>query len=216
MPAKNVVKVYDENGYYHIYNRGVEKRDIFLDSQDYLVFLSYLKSYLSLTVDPKISPSRKLKNYSESVDLLSYCLMPNHFHLLIRQYRRTGIVDFTRSLLTRYSIFFNKKYDRVGGLFQGAYKAVSIVSEEQLVYLSRYIHRNPFPSRCDLEGLVNYPYSSLPNYLAKFRQPWVKHEEISQLFSETLENLTYRSFVFDGEETGSIDELLIDDTDFKV
>lgn len=216
MPAKNVIKVYDENGYYHIYNRGVEKRDIFLDSQDYLVFLSYLKSYLALNIGQKIPPSRKLKNYSDCVDLLAFCLMPNHFHLLIRQYRQTGIVDFMRSLMTRYSIFFNSKYDRVGGLFQGAYKAVSVVSNEQLVYLSRYIHRNPFPSRCDLEGLVNYPYSSLPNYLAKYRQSWVKHEEISQLFSETLTNLTYHSFVFDGEEAGSISELLIEGTDFKV
>src|SRR3990167_3190444 len=98
MPPKNSIKEYESGAYYHIYNRGVEKRPIFLDGQDYKVFLSYLKLYLS---DPdlqgrtlKISPSRLVKNYSDQIDLLCYCLMPNHFHLLIKQRLTFSIKEF--------------------------------------------------------------------------------------------------------------------------
>src|SRR3990170_2216093 len=100
MPAKNRIKEYSENSYYHIYNRGVEKRLIFLDQQDYGVFLSYLKEYLlpknekelfSRLSNPTLSPKEKdkilkllrLNNFAGEITLLAYCLMPNHFHLLI-------------------------------------------------------------------------------------------------------------------------------------
>lgn len=200
MPAKNIVKVFNENGYYHIYNRGVEKRDIFLDRQDYAVFLSYLKSYLSPQDEfEKVFPSRKLKNFTDDIDLLCYCLMSNHFHFLIKQYSRIAITGFVRSILTRYSMYFNRKYERVGSLFQGTYKAVEIRSEEQLVYLTRYIHRNPNPdtSGSNPEVLERYRYSSLGNYLGRVRQRWVKPEVILDLFSGSNSGLSYRSFVFD-------------------
>lgn len=198
MPAKNIVKVFVENGHYHIYNRGVEKRNIFLDEQDYAVFLSYLKSYLSPQDEfEKVFPSRKLKNFADDIDLLCYCLMPNHFHFLLRQHPLSAITDFVRSILTRYSMFFNRKYERVGGLFQGTYKAVEVRSEEQLVYLTHYIHRNP--SRSNPEVAEQYRYSSLGNYLGKIRQPWVKPDIILDLFSKRKANLSYQSFVFDTE-----------------
>lgn len=163
MPARNIVKTYDGDGYYHIYNRGVEKRDIFLDDQDYAVFLSYLKIYLSPRQEgpEKIYPSRKLKNFTDSIDLLCYCLMSNHFHFLIHQHNKTAITNFVRSLLTRYSMYFNRKYGRVGGLFQGTYKAVLIKSEQQLVYLTYYIHRNPSGSNPEVVEPYRYRYSSL-------------------------------------------------------
>lgn len=212
VPGRNIVKIYDDNGYYHVYNRGVEKRNIFLDHQDYVVFLSYLKDYLCPDDDApiKIFPSRKLRNFSERIDLLSYCLMPNHFHLLIKQSSRMAMTSFMRSLLTRYSMYFNRKYDRVGSLFQGNYKAVMVTSEEQLVYLTHYIHRNPMggsdASGLDLEGLMKYRYSSLGNYLGKIKQYWVKPNRILELFSRTSKNLSYKSFVFDMEiDTSGLD-----------
>ncbi|MBI1871801.1 transposase, partial [Candidatus Collierbacteria bacterium] len=135
----------------------------------------------------------------------------NHFHLLIKQYLSTSITDFMRSLLTRYSMYFNRKYKRVGSLFQSNYKAVNVDSEEQLVYLSRYIHRNPVTSGSNLEVLDNYLFSSLMNYLGKVRQAWVKHEYISDLFSKTNQNLTYRAFIFDtGVNDDGICSLLLD------
>src|SRR3989338_4061501 len=102
MPARNSTKQYIENGYYHIYNRGVEKRTIFKDAQDYAVFLSYLKEYLtpknekelndkfsnpdiSYKEKDKIIKLLRLNNFSEEITLLSYCLMPNHFHFFVKQ-----------------------------------------------------------------------------------------------------------------------------------
>jgi putative transposase len=115
MPARNAIKEYIPDTYYHIYNRGVEKRKIFLDEQDYGVFLSYLKNLLSV---PKTKNRSILdNNFSSEVTLLSYCLMSNHFHLLIKQKDAQAIGRMIKALCTRYSMYFNKKYDRVGKLF---------------------------------------------------------------------------------------------------
>jgi putative transposase len=192
MPAKNVIKEYQAGGYYHVYNRGVEKRNIFLDKQDYKTFLSYLKLYLSpplqgASLKEKISPSRQLKNHSETIDLFSYCLMPNHFHLGIQQHPKTAITSFMRSLGTKYSTYFNKKYDRVGSLFQGHYRAVKITSDEQLIYLTKYIHLNP-------KDIDNYPYSSYLNYLGKISQEWVNTSNILSRYSNSPCK-KYKSFV---------------------
>ncbi|MBP9670107.1 transposase [Candidatus Woesebacteria bacterium] len=213
MPAKNSVKEYEENGFYHIYNRGVEKRDVFLDDDDYKKFLSYLKVYLDkpnlqgLTLKAEdgktIPPSRVLRNFNGEIDLQAYCLMPNHFHFLIHQHDERSIASFMQALITKYSMYFNKKYKRVGGLFQGRYKTVRIVSEEQYTYVSKYIHRNPIdlPSGSDPEGLMKYKYSSYGNYLGLFKQSWVKTEDILSYFSKTSPRNTYQAFV---EETGDI------------
>jgi len=152
MPARNSRKEYLENGYYHIYNRGVEKRIIFLDQQDYSVFLSYLKEYLlpkdekglrNRLFDPSISPRERdkiikklnLNNFSNEITLLAYCLMPNHFHFFIKQKSAGSMDKFMNSLGTRYTMYFNKKYKRVGSLYQGVYKAVLVDSDVQFLYL---------------------------------------------------------------------------------
>ncbi len=213
MPAKNSVKEYEINGFYHLYNRGVEKRDIFCDVEDYQKFLSYLKLYLDspnlqgLTLKDEngktMSPSRAYKNFDNEIDLQAYCLMPNHFHLLVHQHSEMGIASFMQALITKYSMYFNKKYHRVGGLFQGRYKAVRISSEEQYTYVSKYIHRNPLdlPSGSDPEGLREYKYSSYGNYLGLFKQSWVKTEDILSYFSKTNPRNTYQAFV---EESGDV------------
>lgn len=160
MASKNSRKSYVEQGYYHIYNRGVEKRHIFLDPQDYGVFLSYLKEYLSpkdekalseKLSDPSISAQERDKtlkllkrnNFYNEILLLAFCLMPNHFHLLIKQSNALSIDKFMNSLALRYVIYFNRKYKRTGGLFQDVYKAVSIETDEQFLHLTRYIHQKP-------------------------------------------------------------------------
>lgn len=211
MPGKNIIKKYDKNGYYHVYNRGVERRTIFLDEQDYHVFLSYLKLYLSpIDVFEKIAPSRKLKNYFEEVDLLSYCLMSNHYHMLIRQHNTTAIIGFIQSVSTKYAMYFNKKYRRSGHLFQGTYRAVTVESEAQLFHLSRYIHRNPDPTGSNPVGLLEYQYSSLPNYLGMIKQPWIRNQEISCLFSTNEVKNSYKSFVLESADLSDMSSLLID------
>lgn len=212
MPAKNTIKQFVEGGYYHIYNRGVEKRKIFMDNQDYLVCLSYLKTYLmpkevnnlqAIIADPKIDWGKKdkaikllrLNNFSERLSLLAYCLMPNHFHFLVKQTDEDVIDNFMNSLFTRYSMYFNRKYRRVGKLFQGVYKAVLVNTDEQLLHLSRYIHRNPI-SILQGDALQKYSYSSYGAYLKISDFDWVKSNMILSAFSSTKFN-SYKSFVED-------------------
>jgi putative transposase len=207
MAAKNSVKPYIENACYHIYNRGVEKRDIFLDKQDYAVFLSYLKEYLSpqdkdglrqqlsnLETSPKekekIIKMVRMNNFAEEVALYAFCLMSNHFHLLVKQTSADSIDKFMNSLCTRYSMYLNKKYNRVGPLFQGVYKAVHVKREDYLLHLSRYIH---YQAR-QIGKNAAHP-SSIEYYLGINNAIWVKPDEILSYFSKTNSNLTYKAFM---------------------
>lgn len=214
MPAKNIIKEYEPGGYYHIYNRGVEKRDIFQDEADYKKFIAFLKFYLTKPNlqgrtlkdenDRTIPPSRANSNFSDEIQLFAYCLMPNHFHLLIKQVNERSMAHFMHSLITKYVMYFNKRNKRVGTLFQGKYKTVRITSEEQYTYITKYIHRNPLPSHptgSDLEGLADYKFSSYGNYLGLFKQSWVKTDDILSYFSKSNARNTYQSFV---EESGDI------------
>lgn len=204
MPAKNTIKDYREDSYYHLYNRGVAKQPIFVDEQDYKTFLSYLKLYLTLPnlqgETLKVAPTKQLKNFSEDLKLLTYCLMPNHFHLLVYQKSATGINRFIQALGTRYSMYFNRKYKRVGTIFQGVYKAVLVTSEEQLVYLSKYIHRNPLELLPAGSHLAGYQYSSYGNYLELFNQTWINKNDILDLFSKTNPRNSYQTFVEETDE----------------
>lgn len=193
MPAKNSIKQFVENGFYHLYNRGVEKRNIFLDEQDYFVFLSYVKQYLdpSLGSDPK--------SLANEVDLLSFCLMPNHFHFLARQRPINGITKFIRAICTNYVMYFNKKYDRVGTLFQGKYKGVNIDNDFYLLHLSRYIHLNPYSIGSDPKA---YEHSSYSYYLGLRKASWLKPDEVLNFFKSARKTnmkdyLSYESFVDD-------------------
>lgn len=212
MPSKNSLKLYSENGYYHIYNRGVAKSEIYLSDQDYHVFINYLREYLSPPVAPTPEEIRKMdykyirKNYYDEIELLSFCLMPNHFHLLLKQKQAHSIEKFMRSLLTRYSVYFNKHYDRVGHLFQGVYKGILIGNDEYLWWLSRYIHRNPLEIKKYPQQLTNYQYSSYPTYLNKEVYPWIRPQII-------LANIKdYRNFVEGNDQKypEGIDDLLFE------
>lgn len=216
MPSKHSIKEYEPGAYYHIYNRGVEKRVIFQDASDYKTFLGYLRLYLT---DPHLSgdsrkarpPSLPIKNYTGNILLLAYCLMPNHFHLFVRQTEIDGINHFMRSLMSEYVRYFNKKYARVGSLFQGPYKAVRVNSEDQWVYLTKYIHRNPLdlsPFRETPERLSTYKYSSYQNYLGLFQQAWVEPSIILDHFSN--DHQLYQKFVEDQEEISPIYDLTLD------
>lgn len=201
MPSKNSLKIYVENGIYHVYNRGVEKRIIFQDEQDYKVFLSYLKQYLSpeSSLQGQSLQTRRPKNHSSKIKLLVFCLMPNHFHMMIEQTDKNAISSFMKSLLTRYSMYFNRKYKRVGSLFQSRYKAILIKEEPYLLHLSRYIHLNPVGIT---EHIVD-SYSSYSRYLGSTNTPWIHPELILSFFAKneptllTPKHNTYKDFVED-------------------
>lgn len=217
MPQKNSIKRYYENGFYHVYNRGVEKREIFLDRDDYLAFLHLLKTSLSplprqggtLTEMDPFSPKTnrpRRKNFFGKIDLLCYCLMPNHFHFLLQQKDKLMITQFLRSTCTSYSMYFNKKYDRVGSLFQGVFKAVDIDNENYFLWVSRYIHRNP-------EEFQEYPYSSYLDYLGKRRTAWLNTKTILDMFasSDLRKARNYQNFVEnDAEDPLDLNYLLIE------
>lgn len=218
MPKKNSIKQYVSDGYYHLYNRGVNKMDIFMDEKDYRVFLSYIKDYLLAKNTKELSQilhntdstyqqkeiaiaKLSLKNYYKRIDLIAYCLMPNHFHLLVQQKEENDVAFFMRSLMTRYSQYFNRRYKRVGPIYQGRYQAVLIETDEQLIHLTRYIHRNPIELGKTSVGkntILSQP-SSYSVYLGNIKQDWVKPETVLSNFSKIGVN-SYRSFVEDIEE----------------
>lgn len=202
-----------------------------MDNQDYKIFLKYLGEYLSpptsmnkrtITITFKGASFKGVpkppKNYHGEIDLLAYCLMPNHFHLLVRQNSQTVIESFMRSLATRYSMYFNKKYHRVGKLFQGHYKAVLVQSEEQLLHLSRYIHLNPQEYTDDLLA----SFSSYAHYIGRRTIPWINAEIVLSHFHSTnslLKNksTSYKTFVESNiQKSREVDEMLdhltLDDT----
>lgn len=133
MPSKYVVRNFSENSYYHVFNRGVEKRNIFLDEKDYRFFETYLSIYLNplkrvLEKYPDLPLRLHNKNLSKEVKLMAYCLMPNHFHLLLKQKTKDGISKLLKQITNAYTLYFNQKNKRVGGLMQGRFKAAQISS----------------------------------------------------------------------------------------
>lgn len=221
MPQKHTIKTYVNDGVYHIYNRGVEKKKIFLNDFDHHVFLAHLKE--ALIPKEKLQQKkqditfkgvsfkgvRKLpKNYNGKIDLLAYCLMPNHFHFLLKQSDNRIIDSFMRSILTRYSMYFNKKYKHSGPVFQGTYKAVLVSDDPYFLHLSRYIHRNPMKYT---DNIIN-AYSSYGEYLGIRKTEWVKPDMILASFQPSklpfLQHTnTYRSFV-EFDRNTSLDEFL--------
>jgi len=209
MPSKNTVKIYLENGYYHVYNRGVEKREIFLDEQDCSVFLHYIRMYLSPIeeLQKSIQPgTRALRfiplNLSKEINLIAFALMPNHIHLQLKQISKDGIIKFMRRLSTGYAMYFNKKYKRVGPLFQGIYKAANIESDEYLLHLSRYIHLNSINLRKSTKKINFLDFSSYPYYLGNKKASWIKADEVLGYFNNARKPsekdiLSYQSFVED-------------------
>ena len=165
MPSRFTIREYENDQYYHIFNRGVEKRDIFQDDRDYRVFLYYLKVFLSprdeLDKDDPFFNERR-KNFAETAKLICYCLMPNHFHLMVRQTADSGITDFMRALSNAYTRYFNERYERVGPLFQGKFKAAFIKKESYYLHLSGYIHRNPAGIGKDP---LTYSFSSIEHFI---------------------------------------------------
>jgi len=214
MPSRYLIRQFTQNTIYHVYNRGVEKRKIFLDEQDYKVFLSYLREYLSPkpTLNELVKKEfsfkdrifkgipRQPNNYHGQIELLAYCLMPNHFHFLIKQNNHiNSLKEFMHSLLLRYSMYFNKRYERVGSLFQGKYKAIIVMDETYVLHLSRYIHINP----AEYTKNLLTAYSSYPEYVGVRNTDWVKPKLVLSYFNnqkfvpEFKKTSTYKKFVED-------------------
>lgn len=154
---------------YHVYNRGTEKRRIFESQRDYQRFLKTLNYYHFKGPKPKFSqfsPNGLFKPdlSKKIVEILTFCLMPNHFHLLLKQVRDGGITELVSKLSNSYTKYFNIKHSRTGLLLQGEFKSVLIESGEQLIHVSRYIHLNPIASFL-VRDLNDYQWSSYKEYV---------------------------------------------------
>ncbi|MES3004924.1 MAG: transposase [Patescibacteria group bacterium] len=133
--------------FYHVYNRGNNKSTIFFDDKDRARFqkLLYICNGSKPVVFKNVQgvPLDKIDVGEKLVDIGLYCLMPNHFHLLLREIKEGGISRFMEKMSTAYSMYFNKKYNRTGKLFEGRFQASHIQDDRHLKYLFCYIHLNP-------------------------------------------------------------------------
>jgi putative transposase len=179
--------VISEGEYYHLYNRGVEKRDIFLTQDDRNRFkrLLYLANGTERFIFRDIE-DKELKEIGRGeplVAIAAWVLMPNHFHILVREVVEGGTTTFMKKLCTGYSTYFNKRHGRVGPLFQGRYKSQHVESDTHLKYLFAYIHLNPvklIDQTWKEQGIKNlteakrflsaYEYSSYVSYLDGHRE----------------------------------------------
>lgn len=175
--------------YYHIYNRGNSKQKIFNDKEDYLRFISLL--YISNTnesfnlYDLARDPNFNLYDIERNnllVNMGAFCLMPNHFHILITEITESGISKFMQKLGTAYSMYYNKKYERTGGLFESKFKTQHADTDRHLKYLFSYIHLNPIKliqkdwkekgiknEKEAMDYLNKYPYSSYLDFFGEKR-----------------------------------------------
>lgn len=198
------------NEFYHIYNRGVEKRDIFTQPRDYKRFLRTCYYYQFLGQKPSFSRFSKSQlntfkplNENKLVEIICYCLMPNHFHFLLRQLKDNGVSIFISRLTNSYTKYFNTKYTRIGPLLQGAFKALRIESDEQLIHVSRYIHLNPVVAGL-VKNLDQYLWSSYHDYM-QGKSTICSVNEILKFFPSAEK---YKEFIEDQIDYGITLEIL--------
>lgn len=163
---------------YHVFNRSVARQPIFLTVKDFSRAVECIKFYLHgdlplrfshynrLPMEQKDQMTKKIQNCPQIVEILSFCLMPNHVHFLLKSLTEKGIIQFMSNFQNSYAKYFNLRTDRNGTLFQAMFKAVRIETDEQLVHVNRYIHLNPITAYIvnNIMDLENYPWSSYPVY----------------------------------------------------
>lgn len=222
MPTRSVPLVTGE--FYHVYNRGIARQPVFLSKRDYERFILTLSYYRFL--NPQVKLSRLLqfpevvredyiaelkKKGKKTVEIVSFVLLSNHFHLLLKQTSENGISNFLRRAINSWTRYFNTKHARPGALFQGAFKAIHIETEEQLIHLSRYIHLNPLVSFVVKEkDFLSYPWSSLSDFL-KGNSRLVYSNPVLSQFPSTER---YEKFVLDqadyAKELAQIKHLILE------
>jgi len=165
------------DNYYHIYNRGAHKVPIFREEQNYVFVLSRTKQYL-----------RKF-----DVAMIAYCLLPIHYHFLVRQQGDYPAGLIPQRIFNSYSKAYNRRYEHSGTLFEGRYQAVHVVKESHLRQLCRYIHANPLKHGV-VDDLEKWPYSNYLEWIGLRPGELVDHEFVDTFFPNRSD---YREFVDD-------------------
>lgn len=195
---------------YHVFNRSIAKQPIFITQRDYQRALETINFYRYQNQPMRFSYFKRLpsertkeflnnlaKNGKQSIEILAFCIMPNHVHFLLKQLTDNAISTFMNNFQHSYSKYFNTKNERTGALFQSMYKAVRIETEEQFLHVSRYIHLNPVTSFIiKIEHLINYPWSSFKDYINHMDNN-LSMVNNSQILSYFKTKGKYKEFVFD-------------------
>ncbi len=204
--------------YYHLFNRGNNKQIIFDNDRDYcrLLFLIFILQFPDkieninrlvtddvLSLASNILELRKKIDSTPMVNVIAFCLMPNHFHLLIQELCKGGVTKYMHRLSTAYTKYINKKYTKVGHLFQGPFGSTHIQSNEQLLYTSAYIHLNTREIYQWKNKEHLYPWSSYQDYIIKNRFGSLLSSSI--VLDQFENNTKYQTFV---ESTGAKEDVL--------
>jgi putative transposase len=197
--------------YYHVFNRGVDRSNVFRNATDYSRFVSTLEfyrygetqikfsTYLNASVQQASELRSQLESCDEPVSVLAFALMPTHFHLLVKQEKDGGIHQFLFKAMNSFAKYSNTRRRRVGPVFQGNFQAVRIETDDQLLHVSRYIHINPVVAgMISIGSLASYPWTSYPVY-AQQSKSWINTEIITGIIGS---GDSYMSFVKDQVEYG--------------
>jgi putative transposase len=233
---------FEKGTIYHVFNRGVEKRDIFMDDNDRWRFLQGLflfndeKTTANLLWQMEKNRGRvtfgvlkeffakEKRNREPLVRIMADCLMPNHFHLLLQEIKKNGISRFMQKLGTGYSKYFNNKYDRVGSLFQGTFKAVPVEKEIYLKYLLVYINViNPAEllepklkeagirdEKKILRFAQNYLWGTHQEYSGKRESIIIEKGVLGEFFPDGKTYIEFVENVLDGKKWEKAQNLLLD------
>jgi putative transposase len=179
--------------YYHVFNRGVEKRTLFDESDDYERFFESMLYFNTeaptvMKTDDKVLP----KEDDWLVDIVAYCLNRNHFHFILKENKENGIATFMKKICTGYAMYYNGKNDRTGVLFQGRFKSVHLPSNDALLYVSAYVNCNSQVHGREDAG--SYPWCSFPEYMGERVVTVCQKEAIKGQFKDAD---AYRRFCMD-------------------
>ena len=184
MPRREVQFV--RGGYYHIYNRGCNRDRIFFNTNNYKFLTGKLRKH----------------SHKYNAAFISYCLMPNHYHLLLRQDGDISLRSFIQNIFNSYSKAVNISLGRSGTLFEGKFKAIQVDDEKYLIHLCRYIHRNPLEVKL-IGNLEKWKYSNYLEWIGKRNDKLVDRDFIGWYFKSAQE---YKEYVLDYKSTKALDE----------
>lgn len=196
MPYRRTLIVTGE--IYHVFNRSIAHQQIFSNQRDFhrilelIPFYSYhrpplrFSHFIRLPQEQRVTFINTLKNnQKKQIQILAFCIMPNHLHFLLKEVGNHGIATFMRNMQNSYAKYFNTKNKRTGALFQSMFKAVRIETDEQLLHVARYIHLNPVTSYIihQVANLSDYLWSSYSDYIGLRKSDTISTEQILGFFS---------------------------------
>ena len=212
MPIRKYPLVNDQ--IYHVYNRSVAQQPIFRNKREYNIFLNLIVYYKFVSPPMRFSFLSRLdkeekamlienlyKSNNNLVNIYAFCVMPNHYHFLLRQKQEKGIMNFIRLIQNSYAHYLNIKIKRFGSVFQSPYKAKRVENDEQFLHIARYIHLNPLTTYLvgSPKDLESYEWCSFKDYSEEKSRKWVDtsflmafHKDKEKLKKFTIDQVDYQ------------------------